>query len=197
MRLHLDTAPTVEPLELETARLHRKIDDTADDDLITDFIEAARQLFEQETGRQVITATWRITMDRFPENGSLIRVPRAPLQSVSSIAYLDSSGVSQTWSSSEYTVKTYSGPFARHGEIYPAPDYTYPCTYPVPNAVTITLVAGYGDAATDVPQSVRATIETLLGDLYENREEVITETMVQTNPAFERLLARFRLPVFA
>lgn len=198
MRLHLVTAPTVEPVTLEEARLHRRVDDSADDALITELIAAGRQIFEGETGRQLITATWRLDLDAFPASDRLpVIVPKAPLLTVTSITYLDSSGNSQTWSASEYTVRTYDGPFARPGMVYPSPDEEYPDTYPVRNAVSVNFTAGYGADASLVPESVKATIKEMVGDLYEERESFIVGTTVSANPSFTRMLNRFRVPVYA
>lgn len=196
MRLHLVTKPVVEPVTLDEVTNHRKVDSTADDDLLLGMIEAARQTFEQETGRQVMTATWRGTLDRFPCAGP-IRIPRPPLLSVVSITYIDTAGASQTWSSSAYVVQTLAGPFARHGMVSLAHNETYPDTGAVENAVTVNFTAGYGATLDLVPQSVKTTILELIGDMYEHREEVITGTMVVPNPSLQRLLNRHRLPVYA
>lgn len=197
MRLHLVTGPAVEPLTLAEAKTHRRVDGTAEDDLLTGMIAAARALFEEETGRQVITATWRLEIDRFPACFDPIMVPKAPLQAVSAISYRDANGDSQTWAASEYEVDAYSGPFARPGRVFPKAGYSYPTTHRSPGAVSITYTAGYGAAETDVPQAVKATIKSILGDMYEEREGFITGTVVAANPAFARALHRFRIPVFA
>lgn len=197
MRLHLATAPAAEPLSLAEAKAHLRVDGSDEDSLITDLIKAARETFEQETGRQVITATWRGSMDRFPLQSERIHFPKPPLASVTSVTYLDSNGASDTWDSSEYTVDTFSGPFALQGVLYPKPDEDYPDTYPVPNAVTLNFTAGYGSSASDVPEGVRAAIKGILGELFEEREGVITGTIVRENPAIVRVLNRFRVPAYA
>lgn len=191
MRLDLVTGPATEPLSLAEAKAYRRVDASAEDELLTDLIVAARELFEEETGRQVITATWRLYLDAFPVRR--IAIPKAPLISVTSVAYVDTAGSTQTWSSSEYTVVAPSGPFARCGMLYPAPGYSFPSTLCTPNAVTVTFTAGYGAAASDVPESVRSTIQSLVGDMYEERESFLAGTTVAENPATKRALMRYRL----
>lgn len=197
MRLHLVTGPAVEPLTLGEAKEHRRVDGTAEDTLLTDLITAARELFEEETGRQVITATWRGTFDGFPIGREPVFIAKPPLLAVSSVTYLDAAGATQTWSADEYQVEAFSGPYARHGMLYPKPGEQYPSTWLGSNSATVNFTAGYGAAASDVPDSVKSTIKSILGDLYEEREGFVAGTIVSTNPSFARALNRFRLPVYA
>ena len=82
MRLHLKTAPTVEPITLDEAKLQMKVDTADDNALITAKIKTARQLAERETKRAFITQTWQMFLDTAPAE---IEIPRPPLQSVESI----------------------------------------------------------------------------------------------------------------
>jgi hypothetical protein len=78
------------------------------------WVTAARRFVEDKAGRQFVTATARLTLDRFPFTCSYqwlpsperrtIVVPRAPLQSVTSIAYVDAGGDTQTLSANSYRV---------------------------------------------------------------------------------------------
>ncbi len=82
MHLHLKTAPTVEPVTLDEAKLHLKIDGADDNALITSLIIAARDLAERETSRVFITQTWHLYRDDSPAEFS---IPKPPLQSLKSI----------------------------------------------------------------------------------------------------------------
>lgn len=82
MRLYLKEAPTTEPITLDEAKLHCKVDGAADNALITDLITAAREIGEKETNRAFITQTWQLTFDVQPD---VIEIPKAPLQSIVSI----------------------------------------------------------------------------------------------------------------
>lgn len=198
MRLHLVTPASVAPLTLDEAKKHLRVfDSTDEDELITGLIEASCAQFEEETGRQVVNATWRGRLDRFPCGAEPIKLPRPPLSTVSSITYMDTAGATQTWSSSEYQVDAFAGPYAKHGLVYPKYANQYPDTYPLPDAVTINFTAGYGDAPATIPEGIRATIKLILGDLFTNREAQIVGTITSDNPALVRLLNRFRIPVYA
>lgn len=87
MRLNIKTAPTVEPISLDEAKLHLKVDGSDDNALITAKIITARQLAEKETKRAFITQTIEMYLDSAPAE---IEVPRPPLQSVDSIKTISS-----------------------------------------------------------------------------------------------------------
>lgn len=143
MSLYLVTAPTIEPVTVEEAKGTARVDITADDGLIYSLIVTARTLAETITGRQMVTATYRQKLDRFPSaaiNGQLyLELPKPPLQSVSSITYVDTAGDTQTLSSDLYTVDTDSEP----GRVILDYGESWPSTRDVAQAVTITFVAGY------------------------------------------------------
>ncbi len=178
------TAPTVEPVTLVQAKAQCRVDGTADDTFIGELIEDARDMVEDYLGQALLSQTWKLYLDWFPDWE--ICVPRPPLISVSSIAYVDSDGVSQTLSALLYQVDAKSRP----GRIWPAYGETWPVAREQLNAVTITYVAGYGTTAATVPQKIRRAVLLTVGDWYENREQIITGTIVAELPTgAERLLS--------
>ena len=176
LNVNLSSAPAVEPVTQAEAKLFAKIDTTADDALVTSLIVAARQRIESLTRRALITQTWVWQLDAFPFssvpvttdalNMNPLRPPFPPLQSVTSITYVDTDGITQTWSSSDYTVDTTSEP----GRIVPAFNESYPDTRDVIEAVTITYKAGYGDASTAVPDALITAVKMLTAAFYDNRD---------------------------
>jgi uncharacterized phiE125 gp8 family phage protein len=66
MPLQLVTAPAGEPITLLEAKQHLRVDVDDDDALIGSLITAARQAAETLTGRQLMTARWRLVLDAFP-----------------------------------------------------------------------------------------------------------------------------------
>lgn len=174
MALTLVTAATREPVSLEEAKDHLRYTATDQDALIDALIRTALESVEQFTSRAVITQTWDLKRDRFPSSAAApLRVPRAPLQSVTSITYIDNDGVSQTWASSEYDVDAPSGPLAPRGRILPAYSKTWPTTREVMNAVTVRFIAGYGDDGGDAPASIRQAMLLTISHLFQNREDVV------------------------
>jgi len=185
MGLKQTSAPSVEPVTTAEAKSHLRVDISDDDTLIAELIKAARQLAEAFTRRQFITATYELKTNELAE---IIALPRPPLQSVTSIKYVDTSGDTQTASSSLYGVDTHAEP----GRIILAHGQTWPTVRDEENAVTITYKAGYGDAGSDVPEALKAAIKLIVGDLYEHRE-ARTEMRVEDNPTAARLLWAYRI----
>lgn len=169
--------PTDEPLTLDEAKASARVDTGADDDLIADLISAAREYAENSTQRQLMTATWQLTQDRFPGgdpwwgpwwhwgNAGVIRLPWPPLQNVVSIQYVDTQGNTQ---SVDLTNDTIIDSTREPARITPAWGKVWPVIRPMPNAVTITYVAGYADA-TLIPRQVRLAMKLLIAEWYDNR----------------------------
>jgi uncharacterized phiE125 gp8 family phage protein len=200
MSLKLVTAPASEPITLDEAKKHLRGPESEDDGFITGLITSARQHLEVSRGLALITQVWDLFLDQFPDGcdrrqepwyrAVAIRVPRRPLQSVTSVKYIDTAGVEQTLAPSKYTALTAEEP----GLIVPAFEQTWPSTRHQPNAVTVRLVAGYGDAAA-VPQTLKLALNALVAHFYENREPVgigVGAVAVELPFHVEALLANYK-----
>jgi len=166
------TPPAAEPVALALAKQHLRVDHDDDDAMIAAIIAAARAYCERFCRRTFPTATLRLTLDRFPAGGGAIRLPYPPLVSVSSLTYVDGSGVTQTLAASAYSVDAASAP----GRVVPAYGTVWPATRGHVNDVAVTYVAG--SAAT--PPAVVQAMLLLIGHWYEHREGVVTGTISTT-----------------
>lgn len=175
------TAPAEEPVSLVEAKLHLRVDHDAENSLITSLITAARQWCEDYERRAYITQSITAKMQRF---GKQIILPRPVLQTVTSVKYIDTGGDEQTLDAGVYDVDTYREP----GRITLAHNQSWPALRGDINGVEVIYVAGYGDAATDVPARTRAAIKLLVGHLYENREETTTLTINELPLGIKSLL---------
>lgn len=155
--------PTELPVSVAKAKLHLRVDHGDEDTYIETLIGAATEQAQDFLNRQIVTATLTLYLDAFPL--CEIRIPQPPLQSITSIAYVDGDGDTQTLAASAYQVDTTS--FV--GRILPAYGTSWPSTRDVPNAVTITYKAGYG-ASEDVPKAIEAAILFLVSHWYRNRD---------------------------
>ena len=189
----LVTAPSVEPLTLAEAKLYLRVDSTSENSLITGMIVAARQYVETYTRRALTTQTWDFRYAALMETRRPLIVPRAPLQSVTSVTYLDDDGATQTFSSADYNVRVFAGPTACRGYVELDEDISLPSLFTdalLP--VTVRAVCGYGAAAT-VPDGLKMAMYLLLGDLFEQRQETMTSTSSWTKTTTERLMGPYRL----
>lgn len=170
----LITPPSAEPVSLSEAKAHLRETATDQDSLIMSLISAARGWAEDFTQRALITQTWDYKLDAFADE---MEIPLPPLQSVTSIKYLDTAGAEQTLANTEYTVDT----AAERGLVRLGYGKSWPATRAQANAVTIRFVAGYGAAAT-VPGTIKAACLLLLGELYARREHAIAGAPIATVP---------------
>jgi hypothetical protein len=179
--LTLVTPPAEEPVSLAEGKLHLRVetDFTDDDPQISALITAARRKCEVEIWRAFVTSTWDYRLDAFPNRlnfpfgsawdprqrslANRIEIPNPPLVSVTSIAYTDIAGTTQTIDPSAYEATP-----GTPGLIVPDWNTFWPYGRYEPGAVTIRYVAGYG-AAADVPEPIKAAIKIMLTFLYENR----------------------------
>lgn len=167
MPLRRTTAPVELPLTLADARAHLRVLDTSEDAQVTAWIGTATEQMDGKDGllgRALVTQSWELLLDRFP-CGSEIRIPLPPLQSVQSVTYVDTAGVTQTLPTSVYAVDAASAPGVvslKYAQVWPA-------TRDERNAVTIAFTCGYG-AAASVPERLKSAIKLLIGDLYAHRE---------------------------
>ena len=126
-----------EPITLEAAKLHLRVDVTEDDALIVGLIAAARSHAEMFTRRQFMYRTWTKTMATFPD---VIWLPHPPLAQVLSITYSDTLDAAQTLDSDTYQVVTEPNWFSA---IIEADGKYWPNTNGVTDNITVTYVAGY------------------------------------------------------
>lgn len=202
MHLTLLSPPALEPVSLEEARAHLRLDAAGspathpDDALVTALIMAARQRIENETGRALIEQQWRLVLDGFPtDNNGRIDLPRAPTISVDSVAYVDVDGAAQGFGLESPNVSWRQ--VGRDAAILvPAYGVNWPSARAQEDAVTIDFTAGYGDMAADVPAPLKAAMLLDIGLLYEHREAVAGGTSLAELPlGWEALVWPYRRPV--
>lgn len=169
MSFTLITPPAQEPITLALARLQCRVDGSAEDELLAVYIATARRQAEARTGRSLITQTLDLVLDAFPAGDEGIRLERGPVQSVSSVSYVDSLGAPQTLSNALYLVDDAASP---SGWVLPADGTSWPETDDVVNAVTVRMVCGYGAEPAAVPDDIRAWMLMSIAYLYAQREAV-------------------------
>jgi uncharacterized phiE125 gp8 family phage protein len=196
MPLKLIAPPDEEPISLDEAKLHLRVDGTEEDGLIAGLIVAARQGAEHLTGRALMPQTWELALDGFREDGIdcpprhayRITLPKAPLVDVTSIKYLDAAGEQQTLDLSAYAVDDYSEP----ARVMPAYGTCWPEARCESNSVLIRYEAGYADAD-GVPQQIKQWMLLQIGAMYANRESMAAVASIVEMPFADRLLDAYRM----
>jgi uncharacterized phiE125 gp8 family phage protein len=210
MALKLVTAPANNPLTLDQAKAHLRVDFTDDDLLIAALVDAAVQYCDGPKGflgRALARQTWDLYLDEFPCRfgsafhrrgnhcyGAHIDIPLPPLINVVGVYYLDGAGNEIEIDAGAYTVDAVSEP----GRVVPV-NFSWPTAAHVPNAVRIRFTAGYvtsdSPPADNVPKPIVAAMLMYIGDLYANRETMLTgqRAAAVTLPwASEQLLRPYR-----
>lgn len=199
--------PATEPISLVEAKAHCHAGDD-EDAVLAIYIAAARQRAEFVTGRRFITQTVERILDAFPSQcGGIpytvdssyftgknpsgsgdIELPGSPIQSVTSVRYLEAvAGVDTLLPGTDYVLDAENEP----GWLLPAFGKTWPATYATALAVRVRYVVGWAGAA-QVPANLRYAILVGVGEAYLNREE---STAVDFNPCgrFSVMLQKHRL----
>ena len=182
---HRTVGPTFEPVTIDEAREQARGVEGVDDALLAGYIVAARVAMERELGAAILTQTWVLRLDLFP--CWEIPLPVPPLASVASIKYQDVNDVEQTVAPADYVVDAHAQPV---GRVVPAYGHVWPSTYPMPNAVTITYVAGVGTRG-EVDEEVRQAILAGVASRYENREADSDKALLRL-PAWSDVVANLR-----
>lgn len=181
---------TVEPITLAQAKLYLRVEVSADDDMISDMISAARIECERIGDRSYVATTWQLTLDYLPfpsnpqagfpfpfspynnvaggfnrvnPNDGGITLPMS-LLSLVSITYVDMAGELQSIDPSQVIVSP-----GKPGRIYPAYGTFFPFSQPRAQAVTITYVGGYDDDGSTVPANIRQAMRLILANMYAHR----------------------------
>jgi len=163
------TAPTTEPITLAEAKLHLRVNNSLEDSLITALIIAARQWVENYSMRPLMTQTLQANYDSIIDKE--IRLNKFPIQSITSVKYIDLNGNEQTINSSNYTTDLIR-PIGRILlENIPSMKNTL-------NAFKIRFVAGYTSADL-VPKTYRSAMLLLIAHLYENKQQAQSQALTE------------------
>ena len=182
--LKVTTEPTIEPISIEEAKEHLRLDDDVDDIPVKTFIKASRLWAEKYTGRAFITRTVQQYLDSTASvldplyegmrtgietraYSNYIELAASPAISVTSINYYNDSDTQSTWATSNYYVDTITD----LGRIYLRDGGTFPTDLRAANGLEINYTAGYGASRSDIPDDIRLAMLQYMTFAYEHRGE--------------------------
>jgi uncharacterized phiE125 gp8 family phage protein len=152
-------------------------------------ITTAREQVEHDTGVICYTGsfTWKLT--EWPAGDSIPIYGVRPVTAVGSITYVDTAGDTQTWSASEYTLKT--------GSLVPSIWLNYGYVWPTirgdQEGITITLTAGHASVSV-IPAKIKRTVRLKLHELWQSQ---VGEDERRTVEAYERMVNLIRREDYA
>jgi uncharacterized phiE125 gp8 family phage protein len=174
--------PVVEWAEL---RKSLRIDSNAEQEFgehliaaVTDWLDGPRGWL----GRAIGDQTLELRFARFV--GDTVALPYGPVQSITSVQYLDDDGAEQSFAGSSYQLLT-------DDRISVHEDIGWPDVFEDEEAVRIRYVAGYpkdAQGASTVPAAVRGAIIAGAGFLFDNRDASLEQAL----PMVRALAQKYR-----
>lgn len=157
---YLLAGPAAEAVTLGEVKAWLRVDGDDEDGLIAGLIPAARLAITQQSGKALVSETWRLVCDDWPKRGEL-RLPVGPLRAVTGLRVFDAYD--------DAVELPLDG-------LVTAPE---PALVIIPRELTppvlrprlgfeIDYEAGYASAAA-VPAPLKQAVLTLIGHWYENR----------------------------
>lgn len=137
--------PAVEPVTLADCSAHLQGYNSGDASLVTGLISVARELFEAHTGISLIEQEWQLSLPAFQ---NMVRLPKPPFRSVTSITYYDTAGELQTLAAATYRVSLAGILTEAYGQSYPGTESGNPA------AVLINFKTGVYTASSASPPVV-------------------------------------------
>jgi uncharacterized phiE125 gp8 family phage protein len=173
MRYRETSQVVTEPITLDEAREHLRLDPYGsppvhpDDDYVTALITAARTWTEEYLRRALATKTIEIVYDSFYDID--LALPLAPVQSVTSVEYIDRDGATQTLATTVYGVDTFAN------KLYLKYNQQWPEIQDTVNPVIVTAVVGYTNGESPdtypFPAPIKSALNLIIANLYENRQQ--------------------------
>ena len=171
MGIKIVTPPSVQPISiLGLAPLKLHLNEAADvsdnDDLIASYCSAAWDYSERYTWRQLLTASFRLSLPRWQH---VIVIPRPRTAAIASVQYYDAANVLQTLDPADWRADLES-------DVVDLEVFEFPTLYDRPDAVRINYTAGYGVTAADFPPVLLHAVRLLVGQYYATREPSTADT---------------------
>lgn len=186
------TAPAARVVTWEDADRHLRLDgDTDEKALVESLIDSATAHLDGWAGilgRCLINQQWRADFCDWPAR----RVLRLPFPDVSAatVKYFDETNVEQTIPSGSVAIlRDARSSFVRLSDEFAKPGLRSDRGDPV----QVTFTAGYGAAASDVPQPIRVAILMHVSALYRHREAAGQDALEIMPYGYEALLAPYRV----
>ena len=195
------TAYTALPVTDNDVKIALRIptSDSTHDTLIGTCRSAATKIVMELTQRTLTQETLKLGLDAYPygygfyDDNSLPNTEGLTVTSVTHVKTYDDDDTATTVASSKYYVDLQSPiprVILRTGE-------TWDNLLRVANAIEVTYVAGYGTAASDVPQPLKTAITSLAVHYFENPEPLLKgESATRVSGVIESLLRPYRVSRF-
>ena len=164
MPLILTAPPVAEPITLAEAKAHLRVPHVDDDAYISTLIIAARRLVEQRSGLRLITQSWSLFIDCWPNYPGL-SLGLSPVSSLDDIITYGDTDTPSVYDAAHYYLDAASKPcraVLRAGRLPPRG------SRPI-NGIEIRFKSGFGPTGASVPQDLRQAVLLTIAHWFQNR----------------------------
>lgn len=181
--------PAVLPVTLDEVKANSVVEHTDDDTLLEIILLAAIERVEKDTGKDLVSRSYRMSLDDFPRNGE-IKLLRGPVIEVTAVKYFNASASPQFQTIASTVWSLDKG--VKPNVVYLNYDQEWPVPNDVRGAVQVEYRSGYVDTsespiATSIPKTLKQAILMIADDTYRNRSEK-DSIQLYVNPTVEHLL---------
>lgn len=189
MYYELLTGPVTDPLSLDEAKSHLRVDHTDDDFYIRRLIKAAKQHIEKISNYVIVSSVWAAYCDEWPSD-QRIYILKYPVTAISKIEYYasdDATEYTELAAASFDKAEKYNPPVILLKDTPSLGDKL--------NAVKITFTAGHANNITDpVPENIKQALLILINHMYDNRQdEIVGSSVSRFTKDYEYFIDKIRL----
>lgn len=188
MRIEIVSISAIEPLQLTEAKAHLRVDESFNDDdaYIRMLIKAARERAEAYTGRAFLQRSYYMYLTEYAAE---IDLPNEPISTVDEVKYLNTAGAWVAITDPDFIlVKSLIG-----STVFLDPITALSSTANI-DKIKIKYTAGVyanvpGDTAKNpFPESVKYAMLLMIRTMYDNRDNLVTGTIVNEIPSNSQFL---------
>jgi len=186
--LEIVDPPARLPISLAEVKEQLRVEHGDDDVIISRLINVAVAYTDVRgaLGQAMITQKWAQWLSSNPAQS--VPLTLGPVQAVTAVKYYDQDGVLQTDDINNYEV--FGTEFA--SKVGPKEGFSWPVAQDRQDAIKIEYEIGYGDASSDVPDTIRHAMMMLIGHWYDNREQTGMDELSNVPFGYENLLNMHR-----
>lgn len=181
--IEVTTPASVLPVSTADMKVHLRLNDTSEDSLLSDWIEAAALTFTHATGYVLTETAFKLYLDAWPDGG-IVFIPRRPMKTITGVEYLDEAGNWQTLNGTTNDSKSVPARI-----VLPSSLPTLHATQ-VPK-VRVSFTAGF-TAASSIPKSALVAVKLLVSHWYAQREAYGEVSLTEVPMGFRAVCEQFK-----